>query len=198
MKAQRYKTLIEEVAKRKPKTIVEIGTWRGINAAKMINEAKKYNDKIKYYGFDLFDMPQDMKIEELHSKSNATKKEAKSNIKETGADFEIIVGNTKETLKDFQPEESIDFVFIDGGHSLDTIENDWSAMRRIIDKDTVVIFDDYYDNRVDIGAKPLVDILEEYRFGRFKVFRVERLEPLDVFKDADLEIRLAKVTYDIR
>ena len=70
MKAQRYKTLIEEVAKRKPKTIVEIGTWRGINAAKKINEAKKYNDKIKYYGFDLFDMPQDMKIEELHSKSN--------------------------------------------------------------------------------------------------------------------------------
>ena len=51
----RYVTLIEEVAKRQPKTILEIGAHNGNSAIAMMKEASKYNDDTFYYGFDIFD-----------------------------------------------------------------------------------------------------------------------------------------------
>lgn len=185
MKVKRYETLIQEVAKRQPSTILEIGTWKGINAAKMINEAKKHRDDIKYYGFDLFNMNLDMKQKEFHTKHNATKAQAEKNIRDTGVNYELIVGNTIETLKNFYTVNKIDFIFIDGGHSLDTIESDWSNVKRLIDDHSVVIFDDYYHNRKDVGCKVLIDSLDRFDYA------VSLLGPKDII--ADLEISLAKV-----
>ena len=42
----RYKTLIEEVENRQPKTILEVGTHRGNSAITMVNKAKQYNDDV--------------------------------------------------------------------------------------------------------------------------------------------------------
>lgn len=185
MKMERYINLITEIQKRKPLTIMEIGTWRGVNSTKMIMEARKYNDNIKYYGFDLFDMDEDMRQKELHVKKNATQSEADFRIRSTMADYELIVGNTVETLATFVPDRQIDFVFIDGGHSLETIESDWSNVAKLINFDTVILFDDYYHNREDFGCKPLIQSLDPVEYHKYL------LEPKDVTND--LEISIAKV-----
>ena len=44
-----------------------------------------------------------------------------------------------------------------------------------MDNETVVIFDDYYENRDDFGCKKLIDELLQD-----KTFSVEKLEPIEI------------------
>jgi hypothetical protein len=141
----------------------------------MINYAKQYNNDIKYYGFDLFEgMTPNVKDREFHGKCDVTREEAENKISKTGSEYELIVGNTIDTMPDFNPDRLIDFVFIDGGHSIATIASDWSNIKRIMSDHTIVLFDDYYENRDDVGCKSLIDSLIKQN-----VFVVDLLDPLD-------------------
>ena len=159
MAPNRYYCLAKEIAKLKPNTILEIGTHNGRSAAIKLEEAVKHNSAVKYFGFDLFeDMTEELAVEEHHGKklpsmSIASQKLARYNVA-------FIKGNTKETLAEFSHEEPIDFVFIDGGHSVETIQSDWDNVKRLISDSSVVIFDDYYKEREDVGCKTVVDSLE--------------------------------------
>jgi predicted O-methyltransferase YrrM len=187
-KPQRYKNLIKEISKCKPYSILEIGTWNAVNACKMIEEAKKHHaaKHIHYYGFDLFEgMTPDIKENELHAKKNITESQARKNLNKTGIKYDLIVGNTHETLKYFEPEQYIDFIYIDGGHSLETIKNDWFGIQKAVYHKTVILFDDYYHNRLDVGCRQLVDNLDT------DVWNVRVLRPID--KVNNLEISIAKV-----
>ena len=57
MTPTRYNCLAEEVAKLKPKTILEVGTHNGRSASIMLQEAVKHNPNVKYFGFDFKDAP---------------------------------------------------------------------------------------------------------------------------------------------
>lgn len=74
----------------------------------------------------------------------------------------------------------VDFVFIDGGHSLETIMKDWMVVQSIMDEKTVVIFDDYYPNTNLIGARNIIEFI--VKKGEFNV---EYLEPIDQFTFPD-------------
>tara|TARA_R100000008_G_scaffold85460_1_gene75458 strand:+ start:4894 stop:5484 length:591 start_codon:yes stop_codon:yes gene_type:complete len=189
----RYVTLIEEVAKRKPKTILEIGTHCGNSAIHMVNEAKKHvgrNDDVFYYGFDIFDWGDKEFMEsEFNGKRSAKLGKTKLRLDKAGINNKLHVGNTKNTLKKFSPDRFIDFVFIDGGHSVETIASDWGYVKHLMDRETVVIFDDYYENRDDFGCKNLIDSLE-----KDDGYNVERLDPLEIVEKNDIHLRLAKVT----
>ena len=159
MAPNRYYCLAKEIAKLKPNTILEVGTTNGRSSAIMLEEAVKHNSTVKYFGFDLFeDMTEELAVQEHHGKklpsmSIASQKLARYNVA-------FIKGNTKETLAEFSHEEPIDFVFIDGGHSVETIQSDWDNVKRLISDSSVVIFDDYYKEREDVGCKTVVDSLE--------------------------------------
>ena len=174
-KANRYHNITRTISKFKPQTILEVGTHKGFRAVEMINCAKQYNNDIKYYGFDLFEgMTPNVKEREFHGKSDVTRKEAENNISKTDSEYELIVGNTIDTMPDFDPDRPIDFVFVDGGHSVATIASDWSNIERIMSDHTIVVFDDYYENRDDVGCKSLIDSLIKQN-----VFTVDLLDPLD-------------------
>ena len=195
----RYDNITKIIDKFKPKTILEVGTHSGSTAVKMINCAKRHNKDVKYYGFDLFeDMTSNVKKLELHAKRDVKRKEAEKNISKTGCEYEFIVGNTIDTMSSFSPDRPIDFVFIDGGHSLDTIASDWSNVKRMMSDHTVVIFDDYYENRDDFGCKSLINSLKKQ-----DIFKIELLDPVDtvpatmadpaIRKNDILHVRLVKV-----
>ena len=79
----------------------------------------------------------------------------------------------------------MDLIFIDGGHSLETIASDWRWASQLMHNKTAVIFDDYWLDRTDAGCKstvdgidrseyrvkiwPLVDKFEETKFGPLKI-----------------------------
>lgn len=186
----RYKNLYSTIKKIKPKSIVEVGTWNGKRAVKMIECAQKYND-VTYYGFDLFeDLTQDKYIEEL-SKKPPTMDEVLELLNATGAVIKLYKGDTIETLKTASDQLiNVDFVYIDGGHSVETIQNDWNSVEKLMHNETMVIFDDYWRNRTDGGCKTVVDAIDK------KKYKVEILPEINVFDNKDfgrLDISYARV-----
>lgn len=160
----RYQNLIVEIRELKPKSILEVGTWDGKHAKAMINAAQKYCTNAKdiiYFGFDLFE-DFVMQEEEHCPKPPAKLHDVANYLAKTNAVIRLYKGNSKETLTKFKPKTPIDFIFIDGGHSIKTILSDWNNVKRLIHEKSVVIFDDYYIEREDVGCKLLLDDLKEH------------------------------------
>ena len=153
MRKQRYQNLIRIIFQEKCKTFVEIGTYNGVHGRQMIETAKIFYpaSSIEYYGFDLFEQ----QTQEDHQKELSKKPppyfQVEQFLKVTGADVHLFKGYTRDSLPKFvqwvqEEKKQIDFIFIDGGHSIETIQSDWIHSEKITGKKTAVIFDDYYNN----------------------------------------------------
>lgn len=130
----------------KPKVILEIGTWNGHNAARMMNEIGK-DAKVKYIGFDLWeDVDEIENINELenNAKARVTEEDARKYLK--SYDIELIKGNTRETLPKYVKGKKpfVDLAVIDGGHSQGTIKSDFLTVLEVVKPTGIIILDDYY------------------------------------------------------
>jgi hypothetical protein len=127
----------------KPKTICEIGTHDGKSAVQFIDYCLKYNPKLSYTGYDIFDdVENDIMFheQEVNGKGAGKYKKAKSNLehrqrKNKRFQFKLVRGFTTDTLN----ESKYDFVYIDGGHSYETVKHDYSKLK----DSSVIVFDDY-------------------------------------------------------
>lgn len=154
----RYEHLRKRVWKLQPKTILEVGTWNGARALAFLEVAPNAH----YYGFDYFDAWEpDVDTMEM----NVKKPVAMDVVKRRLADYDVTLtrGNTRETLRDFNPPHPIEFAWIDGGHSIETIASDWENVKRVLAPNAEVWFDDYYTGGPDIskyGCNQLVETLK--------------------------------------
>jgi predicted O-methyltransferase YrrM len=140
----RYDQLLKAVREKQPKAIAEIGTWNGVRAQQFLNLCPT----AKYYGFDLFeDATPQTDREEMNVKAHHYMDMILDRL--TGFDAKLYKGNTRDTLKNFN--EPVDFVWLDGGHSIETIQSDWDNIKRCLMPDAVVFFDDYYTGPIDIS-----------------------------------------------
>ncbi len=189
---KRYHHLYDTIREVKARKILEIGVWNGKRAVEMITVAKEHIHDVAYFGFDLFeDLGESGYMNEL-SKMPPTEAEVANLISATGATVKLFRGNTLTSLPQSVPTlPKMDFIFIDGGHSVDTIASDWKYIQELMHEGTVVIFDDYWRNRVDAGCKAVVDVIDQ------SLYVVEILPEIDVFNNKDfgrLEISFAKIT----
>ena len=175
---KRYRQLYSLIGEIKAKNIMEIGTWRGKRAKSMILEAQKCfpREEVSYYGFDLFETLSPEVMNKELSKQPPLMETVRNELAKTGARIMLYKGDTKKVLAEAMPYlPKMDFIFIDGGHSLGTIQNDWNYASRLMHDGTVVIFDDYWPERQDGGAKPIVDAIDR------AVYEVKILPEYDVF-----------------
>lgn len=190
---RRYDQIFNEVERLHAKNIMEIGTYRGVRGVEMIERAKKYTpaEQIHYFGFDLFETMDTSQYAHEISKQPLSQEDIHERLSKTGAQVSLFKGNTLESMPRKVPSlPKMDIIFIDGGHSYETIKNDWEWSEKLMHETTAVIFDDYWMNRED-GAKPIVDAIDKSKFT------VEVMPVLDVFYNPDwgkLAIKLAKVT----
>ena len=150
----RYNQLLPLIAYHKPKTIVEVGTWNGLRAIMMATEALKHGE-VHYIGFDLFeDATPDSDERELNVKAHSTLADVESRLREfqernPGFTYRLIKGDTRTTLITAKSVDKAtdasqaDLAFIDGGHSIETIRNDYEALKN----SKIVVLDDYYTGR---------------------------------------------------
>lgn len=191
---KRYSNLYQEIKKLKAKSILEVGTWNGRRALKMIDVAKhSSSEPVTYVGFDLFEGLTDEMYKYEISKKPPTKKQVEDLLNTTGANIKLVKGNTLETLPNYLEtnDTKFDFIFIDGGHHVETVKSDWQCVSKLMHKDTVVIFDDYWHHRMDQSAKPVVNAIDKH------LYNIEILPEIDIFNHPDfgrLEISFAKVT----
>lgn len=130
---------IEPILKRKkPAVSVEIGVHKGKRGGMIAHHSGMY------YGFDLWELgDSDLDRKEYNGKGRSTKKEAQSRL--DGSKYELIQGNTLVTLPEFVKRGIlVDFAFVDGGHSIETIASDWKYLSQILAPGAIVVFDDYY------------------------------------------------------
>lgn len=139
---KRYEKLIQLIHENKPATIIEIGVWNGKRAIEMCSAALKHQKEVHYTGYDLFDeATPELDAAELNFKKTNTLSQVRARLEDfkkrsPGFTFDLVKGNTRKTL---EPTKA-DFVYIDGGHSVETIRSDYEAVKM----SPVVVFDDYY------------------------------------------------------
>lgn len=153
---KRYKQLVDLVRFAQPATIIEIGTNKGARAELLCREALRYRDKVHYTGYDLFeDATRANDAAEMNGKAAACEADVAARLSALpGVTFDLVRGNTKATLHG--TEIYADLVFIDGGHSVETIRGDYEAVKG----SNVIAFDDYYASGADttkFGCNQIVD-----------------------------------------
>lgn len=142
---KRYAQLIPIINAIKPVIIVEIGTWNGLRAIEMCTAALQHNQGVKYYGFDVFTLPDEgLDKRELNVKPRVPFGQVAATLEEfhklhPGFEYKLIEGDTRETLKEFR-DSPCDFAFVDGGHSIETIASDLENLAGA----KVLVVDDYY------------------------------------------------------
>lgn len=174
----RYATLHNIVLELQPNHVVEIGTWNGDRAADFMGTSNCY-----YTGFDLFEeASQETDEKEYNVKKHFEVAEVAQALNRKGfTKYMLVRGDTNETLAN-TTVEPFDFCFIDGGHSEDTIKNDFTWVYENIEPGGTIILDDYYTPYFPgMGCNFLKD-----EYG------AEELEPRD--RIVDRSVSLLKIT----
>ncbi|WP_323795998.1 class I SAM-dependent methyltransferase [Nisaea sp.] len=147
---QRYGQILDLIRTFKPATLVEVGTWNGQRAIEMASAALQGRQQVTYRGYDLFELATSGNDkDELNGKSwvkltEVDEKLANFKASQPGFSFHLVRGSSLEALT----EQAVDFCYIDGGHAVETIAQDFSKLR----ESEIIVFDDYYLNGVDIEA----------------------------------------------
>jgi len=202
----RYKNLfsaLDEIAARQSTLrIMEVGTYDGIRAASLLRhwQLKHPENAAAYFGFDLFEdlTPEKSKAELSKSKLPPPLGAVLKRLEATGATIKLTKGDTCKTLPaaaanvdDIGP---MDLVFLDGGHSLETIASDWKAVSRFMVRGSIALLDDYYENREDFGCqKEVRRIAMEVNSKKEQRWRVGILDPVDHVEHNGLYIRMVRI-----
>jgi len=186
LRPRRYRNLLKIIYKRRCRNIMEIGVYNGKHAKQMIEVAKIFYPEhiIHYYGFDLFEKLTEEDLVKEQAKRAPTCAYVRHKLEKTGANIHLYTGYTRDTLPQFVAEfkavdATLEFIFVDGGHSAETIATDWCFVNDLMTDKTVVLFDDYYENDepevANFGCQSLINTLDRESYD------VQILEPSNFF-----------------
>jgi len=139
-----------------PQSLLEIGVGDGRTLELFLSEVQpSSNEGLRYIGFDTFDdgLPSsdESRTDESSSKDsfwrfqNVPMGDIESIAVEskTKCSVDLVKGNTKTTLPESVPRfNPVDMVYIDGGHSYETVKSDYRSVRPLVSRGGVVVFDD--------------------------------------------------------
>ena len=167
--------LLDQIYKNRPKNFLEVGVFQGVTARNVCEVLKEiYQDEFKYIGIDLFSTSNllfDKKEKTLKQpkisnpfknfyfnflrKENLNSKKAVSRLlKKFNNNISLYEGYSDKILNSIDISY-IDMVFLDGGHSYDTVKKDLKILITKLKKNKIIICDDY--DQKDYGVKRAVD-----------------------------------------
>jgi len=194
--------LLKEIASAKPKNFLEIGVYCGVTARNICELLNTINNgDFAYYGCDLFrsqKLSSDNEIEPpaiennlkfsnpfkkiyydliMNEKINSIESISKF-LSKFSKNINLIKGDTRLTLKEI-PLQQIDYVFLDGGHSYNTVKSDMENLIKNLKKGSKVLCDDFYGvYKLDEVNKAINDVAKQYKinlkqkYERFAFFEV--------------------------
>jgi hypothetical protein len=183
VKLERYTQLTQFLAGMACENLVEVGTWNGRRAQELVRAALRRSAAVTYHGFDLFEALTDEELEGELSKRPPSQREVEARLhrfqrrisltsalrpwRRRNFEFALHQGHTRDTLAVFResnPDFSAQFIFIDGGHSIETITNDWENCSELVDARGAIFLDDFYGNAElaeRFGCNKLVESLRD-------------------------------------
>ena len=170
--------LLEQIEKYKPKNFLEVGVFQGVTSRNICEKLNLINNgNFFFYGIDIFeDTNNSIDNKEMTIKHNKLSNPLKHLI------FNIIlkkdlfsIESVYEFLNKFKDNihlykgfsdtqlpkvdlSKIDMIFLDGGHSYETVSSDLSLILKEIKKGKIIICDDY--DQTSYGVKKAVDELQ--------------------------------------
>ena len=164
---------LNEILLSSPKKILEIGVFQGVTARNICELLYKiHNNNFKYIGVDKFDLDDKTNNEIIPSNNfkNPLKqfyyqyiikenpyslKSVKNLLKKFDKNIDIFKGDSKDVLPKIDLSE-INYVFLDGGHSYNTVINDLINCKVVVENNGVILCDDY-DLSYAPGVKKAID-----------------------------------------
>ena len=195
-----FLSLIEEY---KPKNVLEIGVFCGVTSRNICELLKtNFGSDFRYYGLDLFGSTKTSSVDEIEpkflenqkfsnplktiyynfiKKENLNSKTSVENfLKKFSQNIELIEGDTRVTLEKV-PLSEIDFVFLDGGHSYDTVLSDLQKLYDNMKNNSKIVCDDFAGiTKIESVEKAIKDFANnnkiklEEKFKRFALLNVEK------------------------
>jgi len=174
--------------RKKPKNFLEIGVYTGVNARNVCDlQSKLFNNNFSYLGIDLFEdyKPSDEKeIAPNYIRSNSqylsnplkhlvyniifkeqlnSIKSVENFLKKYKNNAKLIKGNSIEVLPTI--DLSIyDMIFIDGGHSYETISSELKLIHKKCKKSCLILVDDYFHHEAPGIKKATDEIVKENNY----------------------------------
>lgn len=154
----RYRHLYEEIERLHARRILEVGTNDGMNAVEMARVARRDGGEVEYFGFDLFEALDHVGLQREFSIPVPSRQEVATHLRRCGvARAQLVAGDTCATLPEAaRTLGTMDLIFIDGGHSYETVLSDWRNVEPMVSDKTSVFFDDY----PNFGIGPVVDTID--------------------------------------
>ena len=195
-----FLSLVEEY---KPINVLEIGVFCGVTSRNICELLKtNFGSDFRYYGLDLFGSTKTSSVDEIEPKFlenqkfsnplktiyyNFIKKEnlnskisVQNFLKKFSQNIELIEGDTRVTLEKV-PLSEIDFVFLDGGHSYDTVLSDLQKLYENMKNNSRIVCDDFAGiTKIESVEKAIKDFANnnkiklEEKFKRFALLNVEK------------------------
>tara|TARA_B100000989_G_scaffold276301_1_gene236486 strand:- start:3268 stop:3897 length:630 start_codon:yes stop_codon:yes gene_type:complete len=190
---QNGKIFLDLINEYKPKNFLEVGVLEGVTARNVCDLLFKfYGNNFRYVGIDLFGLDfEKNNIKEFtpisYNYSNPFKyfyhkffirknpntlDGVKYLLKKYEKSVNLYKGYSQDLLNNMDLS-LIDFCFLDGGHSYDTVKSDLLIILKGIKKNSLVLVDDY--NQQAYGVKKAVDEIknkyQNQQIGRFMLIR---------------------------
>ena len=179
------------VKQHRPNTFLEVGVFCGVTARNVCELLETlHKDNFKYIGIDLFggnipdkeNIPSYVKEQKFSNpfkslyynfilKENLNSQQSVSNfLKKFSKKIKLIQGNSNSVLKNLNIEK-VDFVFLDGGHSFETVFEDLNLIYKKIsgNKGAIILCDDYDDSSYITGVKKAVDAFVQKNSLKFEI-----------------------------
>ena len=193
--------ILELINEYNPKNVLEVGVFCGVTARNICELLdKNHKNLFSYIGVDLFGnnkASSDDEIEPLFLKNqkfsnpfktlfyNYIKKENLNSIESVhkllekfGDKIKLIQGDTREILENLSLE-NIEFAFLDGGHSYETVMNDLNILEKKLRKNAIILCDDYDGKtKIDSVTNAINDFVNkkgliiEKKFQRFALIKI--------------------------
>ena len=159
---------LKEVATKKPKFFLEVGVFQGVTARNVCELLHHINgENFTYIGIDVFSLDNKDTYEGWKKGTNEIipgteqnnllkkfyfkyilKKEPYSLeavahlLKKFKKNIHLIKNNSNEALKKIDMSK-VDYVFLDGGHSYNTVKNDLNYSKPVLENNGTILCDDY-------------------------------------------------------
>ena len=185
--------LLNLLNKYKPKNFLEVGVLEGVTAKNVCELLYKLNgSNFKYIGLDLFGLDREKNNKKeftpisnkysnpfkylfhkiiVRSEPNSIEG-VRFLLKKYKESVSLYRGYSKNILNELDLSQ-VDFLFLDGGHSYETVKKDLSIILKNIKKNSIILIDDY--NQPAYGVKKAVDEIKNSYYneqiGRFMLIQ---------------------------
>lgn len=174
--AFRYSYLYWYIRRRKVKNILEIGVYRGARSTGFVKASLKRlaPAEVNFYGIDLFEQFQEqaqdfLESEWAHVKPPLSRAEIRTGLERLlpAENIHLLMGLSDEVFAQYlEALPPMDFIFVDGGHSLETIASDFAACQKLLSSDGTLFLDDVWLTREE-GARLLYESLAPHLWKKW-------------------------------